>query len=176
MASAQEQPPPETPVTDVIEVEVHSPAETRVLGLIRAMVTALAREMGFDPEGVDKIELAVDEACSNVVRHAYRHLGVSPDLPPERRKAPPPGVECILRLRACVAPDSIMIQIIDNGIGMKNSPPGVNSVQEYITDRKGAGGLGNFIIRNFMDEVTYDYPERGTILTMKKYLAPASQG
>jgi serine/threonine-protein kinase RsbW len=162
--------------TDVIEVDVHSPAETRVLGLIRAMVTSLAREMGFDAEGVDKIELAVDEACSNVIRHAYRHLGVSPDLPPERRKAPPPGVQCVLKLRAYVAPDHIRIQIIDHGIGMRNSPPGVSTVHEYISERKGAGGLGNFIIRNFMDEVHYDYPEQGTILTMKKYLVPAAQG
>lgn len=160
---------------DLIKIEVLCPVETRALSIIRTMVAALATDLGFAIEEVDKIELAVDEACTNVVRHAYKHLGVSTDLPPEKRQAPPPGTDCSLRLEVRLREDSIQITVRDSGIGLNNTPPGVNSIEEYV-ERRGAGGLGNYIIRNFMDEVHYDFPpERGTVLTMTKYLAaPAS--
>lgn len=160
------------PLGEVIELEVRSPVETRVLGHIRRIITTLAEDMNFSPEDVEKIELAVDEACTNVVRHAYKHLGVSPDLPPEERQ--PPGTECVLRVRTVLYESAMEIQVIDYGIGLRNAPKGVNSIDEYL-ERKGTGGLGNYIIRNFMDEVSYDYPEdRGTVLTMTKYLTPAA--
>ncbi len=162
-----------TALGDIVEIEVRCPVETRVLSLLRTLVTALATDLGFCEEEVERIELAVDEACTNVVRHAYKHLGVSPDLPPERRLPPPPDVDCVLRLRTILHAEWIKIIIMDNGIGLHNTPPGVNSIEEYL-ERRGTGGLGNYIIRNFMDEVHYDFPpERGTILTMTKYLNPA---
>ncbi|MDX2175883.1 MAG: ATP-binding protein [Candidatus Sumerlaeia bacterium] len=160
---------PREPLGETVEIEVKAPVETRVLSLIRTLVSAMATDLGFSVEEVERIELAVDEAATNVVRHAYKHIGVSPDLPPHERHEPPPGQDCTLHIRAELQPHCMRICVIDKGIGLQNMPPGVNSIDEYL-ERRGNGGLGNFIIRNFMDEVRYDYPGQGTVLTMTKYL------
>lgn len=159
------------PLGDTVEIEVRAPIETRVLSLIRTLVSAMATDLGFSVEEVERIELAVDEAATNVIRHAYKHLGVSPDLPASERQSP--HQDCVLQLRVELGPAFIRICVIDKGIGLQNMPPGVASMDEYL-ERRGNGGLGNFIIRNFMDEVHYEYPGKGTVLTMTKYL-PSTQ-
>jgi serine/threonine-protein kinase RsbW len=157
------------------EFEIRCPIDTRVLGMIRNFVTALAKEMGFEEEATDQIELAVDEACANVIRHAYKHLGVSPDLPAEHRNSDASTVElCTLWVRLHLGQQFLKITIVDNGIGIHNESKGVNSMEEFQA-RGGSGGLGMYIIRNFMDEVEYSYPESGTVLTMTKYLSGASK-
>ncbi len=159
-----------TPMPDTIDLEIRCPIETRVLSILRNFVTSIAAYVGFNAEETDKIEMAVDEACANVIRHAYKHLGVSPDLPEAEQAEDANAAQCTLRLRLVLGEDFLKIIIIDNGIGMKNRPPGVDSLEEY-TERGGTGGLGTYIIKNFMDEVEYDFPEEsGTILTMTKYL------
>jgi serine/threonine-protein kinase RsbW len=164
----------ENPPSQVVDLEVRCPLETGVLSLIRTFISSLAREMGFSDGQTGEIEMAVDEACANVIRHAYKHLGVSPDLPGHEAAPPASTKDCLLMLRVSLANDSLRIQVIDNGIGMKNRPGGVKSVEEF-TEKGGGGGLGTYIIRNFMDEVDYDYPEeRGTVLTMTKYLRPSN--
>ncbi|MCC5877310.1 MAG: ATP-binding protein, partial [Candidatus Sumerlaeia bacterium] len=82
--------------------------------------------------------------------------------------------DCVLLLRVCINASSLRVQVIDNGIGMAQEKAGVESIEEF-TEKGGRGGLGTYIIRNFMDEVDYDYPpDRGTILTMTKYLRTAN--
>ncbi len=49
-----------------IDFEVRCPLSGPALHVIRVFVETLAREMGFDSESVAQIEMAVDEACSNV--------------------------------------------------------------------------------------------------------------
>jgi serine/threonine-protein kinase RsbW len=154
-------------------MELKCSLDLRVLAIIRTFITSLAGEMGFAEDKVGEIEMAVDEACANVIRHAYKHLGVSPDL--DQDLTPPPGEEFILLLRLSLAPHMLRIQVVDNGIGKNRMKGGVQSIEEY-TARGSTGGLGTLIIQNFMDEVDYDYPDgRGTVLTMTKYLQnPAS--
>ncbi len=164
------------PCGEVIDLEIRCLPDTRMLAPVRAMATAIAAQQGFSPDQIDQIEMAVDEACANVVRHAYRHLGISPDLSDEERAAIHAAVsegtagDCTIRLRVSLAEDRLVFQVIDNGIGIDKTPPGVARVEEFV-ERGGGGGLGMLIIRNYMDEVTYDQPEgQGTILTMTKYL------
>ena len=47
------------------------PGETDYLHLIRDFVCAVARKMGFPDQRVGEIEIAVDEACANIIEHAY---------------------------------------------------------------------------------------------------------
>ena len=47
------------------------PSQKDNLEIIRNFISAIARKVGFKDEDVNKIELAVDEACTNVIRHAY---------------------------------------------------------------------------------------------------------
>lgn len=158
---------------DEVDVEIRCPVETRVLSMLRCIVSSLGRQVGFDEEELGQIEMAVDEACSNVICHAYKHLGVSPRLPPDQQSRDRLQ-DCKLRIKARIGREYLRISIIDQGIGLKNTPPGAASLEEY-QSRGATGGLGIYIINNFMDEVEYDYPdESGTILTMTKYLRSTS--
>jgi serine/threonine-protein kinase RsbW len=157
------------------EVEIRCPIDTQVLGIVRQFVTTLATEVGFTPEATDQIELAVDEACANVIRHAYRHVGVSPDLPEEERATSGELTKsCTLWVRVLMTDQFLRLTIIDHGIGIRSQAKGVNSLAEFQA-RGGYGGLGMYIIRNFMDEVEYTYPDCGTILRMTKYLSSESR-
>jgi serine/threonine-protein kinase RsbW len=155
---------------ETIELEIRCPITTEILAVIRDFVTSLARQMGFDDEAVDQIELAVDEACANVVRHAYKHLGVSPDLPAANRNADEATMRaCTMWVRLHLGSQFLKITVIDHGIGINSEAKGVTTMEEF-SARGGTGGLGMYIIRNFMDEVEYSYPPSGTVLTMTKYL------
>ena len=52
---------------------LHVPSSTENLVLIREFVTSIATRAGLDESDVAKLELAVDEACANVIEHAYQH-------------------------------------------------------------------------------------------------------
>lgn len=165
----------ESAVTKTVELEIRCPLDTEVLSVIRTFITSLACQMGFSEDQAGEIEMAVDEACANVIRHAYKHLGISPDLE-EGGKMSGEGLpdDCVLLLRVSLNSTCLRVQVIDNGIGMNRKPGGVCSIEEF-TSKGGAGGLGTYIIKNFMDEVDYDYPpNKGTILTMTKYLRTAN--
>lgn len=54
---------------NLIRVELTS--DTRLLASIRSLVRTYFRDAGIDAERVVELVLAVDEACSNAMRHAY---------------------------------------------------------------------------------------------------------
>ena len=43
--------------------------------MVRALVGKISARIGFEAEETDKLVLAVDEACTNVIRHAYDNSG-----------------------------------------------------------------------------------------------------
>ncbi|MCG8604404.1 ATP-binding protein, partial [bacterium] len=47
------------------------PSQSDNLSLVRELVTRVATSAGFSNDDISKIELAVDEACANVIKHAY---------------------------------------------------------------------------------------------------------
>lgn len=152
-----------------IDFEIRCPVDTRVLPALRTMIVSLAVQMGFCDEECDKIEMAVDEACANVIRHAYKHLGVSTDLH-EATRAVAENEDFAFWLRLHIEEECLRIVVMDRGIGIKDQPRGHNSVEEFAA-KGGGGGLGVYIIRNFMDEVEYHCPpDSGTIVTMTKFL------
>jgi len=139
------------------------------LRIIRTFVETVARQMGFDEENVAQIEMAVDEACSNVLLHAYpKQEGQETEVidPPET-EAP---ADVIVRL--IVDSRGLAISIIDRGIGDIDGPhDGIQSIEEYCDLEGDYHGLGTYIIRSFMDEVEYHFPqEKGTVVRMRKFL------
>ena len=162
------------------ELELRCPIESATLQILRAFVETVARYMGFGPESIAQIEMAVDEACSNVLLHAYPAENGEARNGAEGRKAPHgAGAHAAaahkheLIMRLALHEDSLSIWIIDRGVGSRSRKPhqGIQSIEEYIKKPGDFHGLGTYIIRSFMDEVEYCYPdEKGTIVRMKKYL------
>jgi len=54
---------------DTIEISI--PAKPEFLKIIRAAVSSICQVMGFCDEDLNNVILAVDESCSNIIKHAY---------------------------------------------------------------------------------------------------------
>ena len=103
---------------------------------IRAFIETVLSETPFRRKDVTAILLAIEEACTNVIRHAYLYG------------------EGTLKLKISLYSDRITLSIYDKGRSFdfeKSSDPDLN---HYIkTGRK--GGLGVYLIRKVTDEVEY---------------------
>lgn len=107
---------------------------------VRDFVSAAARAFGFGDEDVSKIALAVDEACTNIIKHAYNF-------------DPAHSIE----IAVGTAQDSFEVTITDSG---RRFDPGVipaPDMKEYLTHYR-RGGLGVFLMRSLMDRVEYAFP------------------
>jgi serine/threonine-protein kinase RsbW len=130
---------------------VHFAAKFEYLDEIREFVGGIARAGGFGDKDVYNIQLATDEAASNIIEHAYEK---NPD-----------GV---LELSCGVRDDLITIVLIDHGESFDPSEIPLPDLKADLSDRK-IGGLGIFLMRKLMDEVRYEVKHnRGNILTMTK--------
>lgn len=114
-------------------------------------VTESAKAAGVSDQSLYQIQLAVDEACANVVHHAYEGMA-------------PGDMEV-----ACQFDDQVLtVRVRDWGPGFAPGDVPAPDVAAPLEDRS-LGGLGLFLIRQMMDEVHYTCdPEKGNVLTMSK--------
>jgi len=126
-------------------------AKFEFLDEIREFVGAIARAGGFGDKDVYNIQLAADEAASNVIEHAYE--GVSDGL---------------LELSCGVRGNTITIILVDHGESFDPSVIPLPDLKADLSERK-IGGLGIFLMRKLMDEVHYEAkPNKNNVLTMIK--------
>lgn len=114
------------------------PSSTENLALIREFVTTVGNQAGLDESGVAQLELAVDEACANVIEHAYGH-----DITKE------------VVVRVIFDNEALRIAVIDEGLGFDPNKAPQDTVEQLIHKRK-SGGLGIRLIKTLMDEVSYE--------------------
>ena len=120
---------------------------------IAAFVTQAAREAGLNDDEVFHVEMAVDEACSNVIEHAYSTQAGNIDL-------------------ACSCPAAGQFEVVIRDSGQPFDPakapvPNLGTLAEL--DDLNEGGLGLYFMRKLMDEVRFEYiPGQGNRLTMLK--------
>jgi serine/threonine-protein kinase RsbW len=125
------------------------PARAEYVALCRLALTGLARTCALQDEVVADLKLALTEACSNSVRHAYE----------EQRDG---VVQVSYRLRD----DCIEVVVADDGAGF--DPEVIERAQEHLDE----GGLGIAIIRAVTDELDIgaNPSGRGSRLRFTKYL------
>lgn len=131
---------------------LHVPSSTENLALIRDFVGNIGRQAGMAETELSMLELAVDEACANVIEHAY---GLDKTQ------------EVIMRVTLDV--DSLKIQVIDTGKGFDPSQIEQKDVKKLIAERR-SGGLGMRMMKLVMDEVQYQMKpgERNELTMIKK--------
>lgn len=121
-------------------------------------VAQVAREVGFGEHALYQIELAIDEACANVVEHAY---------PGEEQGEM--EISCYLD-RDSGAERTFVIRVRDWGTGFDPGAVETPDVDAPLEDR-GLGGLGLFLVAQVMDHVKFSFdPQRGNELLMFKRL------
>lgn len=128
------------------------PGRYESLSEIRDFVVEIAKEAGFQDFDLYAVELAVDEACSNIIEHAYGgenkgNIELTCNLTAR-------GLEIILRDNGKTFNPAIIPEP-NFGLGIEELKP---------------GGAGLFLMRKMMDEVTFDFSKAsGNVLTMVKY-------
>ena len=112
-------------------------SRTENLAHIREFINSAAAEIGLSKETIDNIILAVDEACTNIIKHAYKYF---------------PDGKIILNLKT--DKKTFTIEIIDYG---KSFDPGLIPNPDLLKyyDEKRVGGLGMYLMKKLMDEVKY---------------------
>jgi serine/threonine-protein kinase RsbW len=126
---------------------------TENLELIREFIGRLAREAGFDEDSAMQIELAVDEASTNVIKHAYRYN-------------PAHTVDIIAQFDA----EKMEIVISDRGKGFDANNVPAPDIAKKIAAAK-PGGLGIHLMRSLMDEVHFSiHPKKRNEVKLVKYL------
>jgi serine/threonine-protein kinase RsbW len=114
-------------------VRLTIPAKAEYITLVRLALSGLSQSRQLPDEILGDLKLAVTEACSNSVRHAYR----------EGREG---SVEVVYELHA----DRLVVEVSDEGEGFT-----VSEREPELGD-DGAlpeGGLGIAIIRELADEL-----------------------
>ena len=128
-------------------------SSTKHLELIREFVPNIARGVGFDDEKINQIELAVDEACTNVVKHAYKGDDKQP-------------------LDVMVQTDKKKFKIIISDKGKGFSPQKIKTpdMKKYLSEMR-VGGLGIYLMQTLMDEVDFKIePGKKNQVQLVKYI------
>jgi serine/threonine-protein kinase RsbW len=128
-------------------------SQTNNLILVRDFITDAAKNFGFREEDINKITLAVDEACTNIIKHAYEY---KPDRP--------------IEISVKMDNNKFVVLIKDEGKNFEPSSIILPNVKEHIKQYK-VGGLGIYLMKSLMDEVKYKIvPGLHNEVTLVKYL------
>ena len=118
---------------------------------ISSFVEEAAKEVGLDHKATYAVQLAVDEACCNIIDHAYGGEGLG-------------DIQCSVQ----VGNDTLTIILVDRGQPYSPEKIPQPKLGLPITKVK-ARGVGLFLMRKMMDKVSYEStPESTNILTMVK--------
>jgi len=141
-------------MTDQIkEYKLKIPSQTNNLELIRNFVGEVAKKVGFEDKEIDKIELAVDEACTNVIQHAYKRQDGK-------------DIDVAVKL------DYQKLTIVVTDMGETFTPDQVEipDLDKYLAELR-VGGLGIYLMKSLMDEVEYESGPGGeNQVRMVKYI------
>jgi serine/threonine-protein kinase RsbW len=112
-------------------------SRTENLSVIRNFICDFTSDMGFSTEAIDNIMLAVDEACTNIIKHAYKSY---------------PDGEIIIKLES--SGNKLTITIIDYGASFAPDSVPEPDLRKYYKQHK-VGGLGMYLMKTLMDDVKY---------------------
>lgn len=126
------------------------PASTENLSEVREFVSKHARDHGFSNQNISDIKLAVDEACTNIIKHAYKF---------DKSK--------VVTIELEFEHQQVIVMLTDQGVGFNPNSYEKPNLPEQIKKKK-RGGMGIHLMKNLMDKVTYENINGKNILYMSK--------
>ena len=113
-------------------------ASTEHLAEVRNFVAKYAKEFGFKKQEVADIRLAVDEAYTNIIKHAYKH-----------------DDQKMVDIELGYNNSKFWISLLDTGDAFDPTSYSKPDVRQKIKEKK-RGGVGVYLIRKLMDDVEYN--------------------
>ena len=120
------------------EVKMRIKAEPRLLGAVRGAVRAYLAGAGINGDRLDEAVLAVDEACTNCIRHAYGG-----------------NTECSYSVELSEDEQGIVVAVTDDGAPCPESKLAKRDIEAPSREAVTPGGLGIQLIHRAFDEVHY---------------------
>ncbi|MFD2530925.1 ATP-binding protein [Gracilimonas halophila] len=127
-------------------------ASTEHLAEVRDFVAAHAENIGLTQKDISEIRLAVDEAYTNIIKHAYKNT------PKEK-----------VNIEIGSDSDHLWITLMDKGKSFDPSSYTEPDLMKRIKEKK-RGGMGVYLIRKLMDQVQYNRKGHTNVIRMVKNL------
>ena len=130
--------------------ELTIPATVENIEKVTEFVNSQLEEINCPIKAKMQIDIAIDELFGNIAHYAYK---------PETGPA-------TVRVEVTEAPISVIVTFIDHGIPydpLKKDDPDVTLSAE----ERAIGGLGIFMVKKTMDEITYEYKDGQNILSIR---------
>lgn len=118
---------------------------------VTAFVDEQLEELGCPMKAQIQIDIAIDELFGNIAHYAYN----------------PEVGQATVRVDVVQEPLSVVVTFIDNGMAydpLARRDPNV----ALPADAREIGGLGIYMVKKSMDEITYEYKAGQNILRIKK--------
>jgi anti-sigma regulatory factor (Ser/Thr protein kinase) len=131
--------------------ELTVPGNFENLARISRFIEEAAIQAKLDDRGIYAIQMAVDEACTNIIEHAYGGEGRGD-----------------LRLACTVKKDGLQVVIYDQGSPFDPAQvPALNT--EAPLHERPSGGVGLFFIRKLVDRVEFKFgtPQGNQLILFK---------
>ena len=125
------------PVADPEAFRLVIPSQTRYLNLVTGLAKRASLVAGMDDATAAKVSIAVDEAVTNVIIHAYKGESTH-------------QVEIELTFKDA----SLEIRIWNTGKGLHDEDVNLPDPREYVKHPR-KGGLGLLLMSRFMDEIHF---------------------
>lgn len=135
----------------IMEERCTFPGRYASLAAIGKFIVGAAQEAGLDPRAVHAVELAVDEASTNIIEHAYGGEGRGD-----------------IEITCCINSTGLTVILRDRGRPFDPDSVPPPDLHAPLEERNG-GGLGLHFMRQLMDEVRFEFtPDSGNVLLMIK--------
>ena len=129
------------------------PAALTSLERVHEFVIDATAQAGLDDHTAWQVQLAVDEAVTNIMQHGYDS-----------------GQDGVIELGWQIVRDELLITLRDRGRRFDPDSVPTPDVTSPLEERQ-SGGLGLFLMNKLMDEVSFESDATGNLLTMIKRLA-----
>ena len=131
--------------------ELHVQATIENISLVTEFVDEQLEAIDCPIKAQMQIDIAIDELFGNIARYAY-----DPEVGP-----------AIVRVEVQEEPMAVILTFIDNGVPydpLKRNDPDIS----LSADERDIGGLGIYVVKKSMDEITYEYKDGQNILRVRK--------
>jgi serine/threonine-protein kinase RsbW len=131
------------------EQEITVAATIEQIPVISDFIERLMSNAGFEPRKILEVQLALEEACTNVAKYAY------------------PGKAGTIHIVAGVHGDRLVLIIEDEGTPFDPTTH-IMALSQADTKDRPVGGLGIHLIRCYVDGMSFEFRDGKNALTLVK--------
>lgn len=131
------------------------PAQLDSLAVISEFINSATHRAQMSEREAWQVQLAVDEAATNIIQHAYADSDTG-----------------VITLQWLIEAGELQITLVDNGRPFDPTQVPTPDIHSPFEDRQ-AGGLGIYLMHKLMDTVAFEFDDTGnTLVLCKRFAAP----